>query len=83
MTIGATNVVAPVFATTEVVPLLSSRVTGQAGFGDFFGALVLEGAHLCRITFFNVRLAWTVTGLAASYMVLPTPHLRELRVRSV
>ena len=35
VTIGATNVVAPVLSAPEVVPLFSARVTGQTSLGNF------------------------------------------------
>ena len=80
VTIGTTNVVTPMFASTEVVALFPAGVAGQTGLGDFFGAFVLEGTHLGGVTLFNMRLARTVTGFATGNVVLPTSNFGELRV---
>lgn len=61
MTIGATNIVAPVFATPKIVVRLSACVTGQTGFGNLLGRFVFERDDLRRITFLYARLAWSMT----------------------
>ena len=83
MAIRTTNVVTPVFATAEVVVLLSARVTGQTRLRDFLGRLVFEGNDLLRIAFLNMGLAWTMTRLTARYLLFPATDLRKLRVGSV
>ena len=75
MTIGTTDIVAPVFATAKVVVFLSSRVAPQTSFGNLLGRFVLEGNDLGRISFFNVRFARAVTRFAAGNFVLPTTNL--------
>ena len=80
MTICATDVVAPVFATTEVIVLFSSRMTRQAGFRDLLCGLVFEGDDLRRIAFLDVRLAWSMTCFTSGYLVFPTAQIAKLRM---
>jgi len=72
MTVSATDVVAPVFATAEVVVLFAPGVARQTGFRDLLGRLVLERDDLRRIAFRYVLLAWSMTCLTASHLVFPT-----------
>ena len=72
--IRTTDVVAPVFATAEVVMFLFACVTTETCFGSFFCRLVLEGNDLRGIAFFNVLLAGSVARLATRHLILPTPN---------
>ena len=81
MTLSATNIVAPVLATTEVVVLLLARVAGKTGLGSFFGRLVLERNDLRRIAFLYVGLAWPMARFAASYLSFPTADRGKFGVR--
>ena len=83
MTIGATDVVAPVFTTAEVVAFLFAGMTRKTSLGNLFRRLILETDNLCRIAFFRVCLAWSMTSFASGYFVTPTTDLGEFRVRSV
>ena len=83
MTLGAADIVAPVFTTPKVVALFFARVTGKTGFGDLFWCLVFERDDLCRVAFFRVSLSWAMASFAAGYLVLPAVDTREARVRSV
>ena len=83
VTVGAADVVAPVFTAAEVIVLFLTRVTGQTRLGRFLCRLALEGNDLLRIALFDVRPAWTVTRLAAGHFVFPTRNFGELRVGSV
>jgi len=83
MAIDTTDVVAPVFTATEVVVLLSARVTAQTGFRNFFWRLVLERNDLRGIAFCNVGLAWSMARLAARRFLFPTAKLYELSMRSM
>jgi hypothetical protein len=74
MAICATDVVAPMFAAPKIITFLFPRVTSQAGFGDLFRSLVLEGDDFCRIAFFSVGLAGTMTRLAPGYFVFPATN---------
>ena len=80
MTIGATDIVAPVFASTEVVMLFLARVTSQTDLGYLLGRHRLERHDFSRIAFLNMRLAWSMTRLTTGNLVLPTAHADELRV---
>ena len=83
MTVGTADVVSPVLAAPEVIVLFLSRVTRKTGFGGFLRRLAFERNDLFRITFFDVRLAWSMTRFTASHFVVPTADLRELGVRRV
>ena len=83
MTVSATDVVAPVLAATEVIVFLSAGVTAQTRLRGFLRRLVLERNDLLRIAFFDVRLTWTMTRLAAGYFVFPTAKSCEVSMRSV
>ena len=78
--IGTTDVVAPVFATTEVVVLFPARVATKTRLRSLFRRFLLERDDLRRIAFFDVGFAWPMTRLATSHLVFPTGDLRELRV---
>jgi hypothetical protein len=72
MTISATDVVAPMFATPKVVVFLSACVAGQAGFRNMLGRSVFERDDLSRITFLYVRRAGPMTCLTPGDLVFPT-----------
>ena len=80
VTIGATDVIAPVLAAAEVIVLFFPGVTRQTRLGDLFRRFVFERDDLLRIAFFAVRLAWSMTRLATRHLVFPTADLYELRV---
>jgi len=79
--VGTTDVVAPMLATPEVVVLFSSGMTAQARFGDLLRRFVFERDDLGGIAFFDVFLAWTMTGLTTRHLVFPTLQRAELGVR--
>jgi hypothetical protein len=82
VTVDATDVIAPVFTSAEVVVLLFSRVTGQTGLGYFFGRSVLERDDLGRITFFEVGLSGTMTSFAPGYFAFPAAQITQASVGS-
>jgi len=71
MTIRTADVVAPMFPAAEIIPFLFTGVAGEACFRDLFGALVFERNDLLWIAFGEVRFAWSMTRLTASYFSLP------------
>ena len=75
MTIGAADVIAPMLSATKVVVIFFACVTGQTSFRDLFRSFVLEADDFCRIAFFGVRLARTVTSLAPGNFPFPTADL--------
>lgn len=75
MTIGTTNVVAPVFAAAEIVVLFPSRVTTETSLRDLFRRLVLERNNFLGIAFFRMSFARSVTRLAARDLVFPATDL--------
>jgi len=81
MAIHTTNVVAPVFATTEVVVFLSAGMAAQTCFGNLFRGFVFERNDLAGIAFFSVSLAWSMARLATSHFVFPATDPCELRMR--
>ena len=72
MTVGATDVVAPVLTAAEVIMFLFAGVAAQTRFRDLFGRLIFEGDNLLRITFLTVGFAWPMAGLATCYFLFPT-----------
>jgi len=74
VTVSATNVVAPVFAASEVIPFFAPGMATQTRFGNLLGRLVLVGNDFGRIAFFDVSLPWPMTGFTTSDLVLPTSH---------
>lgn len=70
-------------AAAKVVVFLFAGMTAQTSFRDLFRRFVLERDDLFRVAFFTVRLAWSMTGLAACYLLFPTGELYELRMRGV
>lgn len=80
MTIGATNIVAPMFATPKVVVFLSACMAGQTGFRNLLGGFVFERDDLRRITFLYVCLARSMTRLASGDLVFPTTQIAQLGV---
>ena len=83
MTVGAADIVAPVFAAAEVVVFFAARVAAETGFGNLFRRFVFEGDDLRWVAFFDVRFAGAVTRLATSHFLFPARELREFGVRSV
>jgi hypothetical protein len=83
MAIHTTYVIPPVFSAAEVVVLLSTGMTAEAGLGDFFRWLSLKGNDFGWIAFLCVRLARTVTRFATCHLSFPTTDVRELSMRSV
>jgi hypothetical protein len=82
--VGATDIIAPVFATAKVIAFLFPRVACQTSIGGFFWRLVFERNDLRDVTAtFDVRLAGAVTRFASGHLVFPIGDLREFRVRSV
>ena len=80
MAVDTTDVIAPVLAAAEVIVLFFSCVTGKTGFRNFFWCFVLKGDDLLRITFFGVRLTWSMTGFAPRHLLVPTTNLSELEM---
>src|SRR6476661_112394 len=80
VTVGAADVVAPVFTAAEVIVLFLTRVTGQTRLGDLFRRLVFERDDLLGIAFFAVCFAWSMARLATGNLVFPTADLDEFRV---
>lgn len=83
MAVGATDVVAPVLAATEIVSLFLAGMTRQTRLRDFLRRFVLEGNDLFGIAFFGVGLAGAVTRFATGYLVFPTAYRRKRGVGSV
>lgn len=77
MTIRAADVVAPVFATTEVVVFFLSRMTAEAGLRGFFRRFRFERNNLLRVALFEVSLAWSMTGFATGYSSFPATAGRQ------
>ena len=84
MTVGATDVVAPMLAAPKVIVLFPAGMAVETRFRGFLRGLVLEGDYLGHITAaLNVSLARAVAGFAPRDLVLPTAYLCEVGVRSV
>src|SRR6185503_19492590 len=84
VTIGATDVVSPMLAATEVIPLFLAGVAGKTSLGDFFRVLIRKRNDLGFVSAaIHVRLAWTVTRFAAGDFVFPAANRRQRRVRRV
>ena len=83
MTIGAADVVAPVFTAPEVVVLFPAGMATQTRLRDLFRRFGLERNDLLRIAFLCVRFTWTMARFAAGDLCFPTADLEKLRVRSV
>ena len=83
VTVGAAYVIAPVFASAEVVVLLFSRVARQTVIGDLCCGLTFECSDFGFVTSaIDVRLAGSVTRLAALPFGFPT-GLGQSRVRGL
>ena len=80
VTVSATNVIPPVLATSEIVPLFLARMARKTSLRDFFRRFVLEGNNLGRIALFRVRLAGAMTRFTASHFVFPTAYSRKCGV---
>ena len=83
MTIGATDIIAPVFAAPEIIVFLFARMAGKTRLGNVLGRLILERDDLCRVTFFRVVLARSMTRFTAGYFSFPTADFGETGVRSM
>ncbi len=83
VTIGAANIVAPVFAATEVVPLFLAGMAGKTSLSRFFRRFILERNDLGGVAFGDVVLSGTMTGFASGDLALPTANLGKLGMRSV
>ena len=83
MTVGATNIVAPVLSTTKVVAFFFPGVATQTSLRRFLRSLVLERNDLRRIAFGNMVFARAMTRFAAGRFIFPAAHRRQLRVRGV
>ena len=77
VTIDAPNVIAPVFASAEVVVLLLTSMASQTSLGCLFGGLVLEVNDLAGISLINVLLAWSMARFAPSDLVFPISDICE------
>ena len=83
MTVGAANVIAPVFTAAEVVAFLPPGVASETCFRYFLGRSVLKGDDLLRIAFFQVGLARSMASFTAGYLIFPTIYLSQARMRGV
>src|SRR6202035_4561925 len=83
MTIGAADVIAPVFATTKVVALFLARVTSQARLRRVFRRLVLESNYFQGIAFSDMVFAWTMRSFTAGALRLPTADRGKLGMGGV
>src|SRR6185437_10001557 len=83
MTVGATDIVAPVFAAPEVVVFFSTGVARETCFGSFFGRFIFERNYFSRIAFFAVGLAWPMARFAPGCFPLPTADLRKSGMRGM
>ena len=76
VTIGASNVVAPVLAASEVVPLFFTGMAGKTRLSSFFRRFVCEPNDLCRVAAaIHVSLARAVARFAARHFSLPTAQV--------
>jgi len=78
VTIGTTDVIAPMLTAPKVVVLFSARVAGQTRLRSFFGRLVFERDNLFRIALFDVSFTRPVTSLAAGHLPFPATYRCEL-----
>ena len=83
MTVGTTDVVAPMLAASKVVVFLFAGVAAQARFRDLFRRFIFEGDDLLRITFLTVGFSWTMAGFATRHLLFPAADFDELSVGSV
>ena len=83
VTIGATNVIAPVLAAAKIVVLLFACMAGKTSLGSFFRRLVLEADYLCGVAFFGVGLARTMTRFTSGNFSFPTADLGLVRAWEV
>jgi hypothetical protein len=78
VTIGASDIIAPVLAAPEVVPLFLAGMTGKTDLGRFFRRFVLERNNLGGVGFGDVVHAGPMTRFAAGGLALPTANLGKL-----
>jgi hypothetical protein len=84
VTLGATNVIAPMLAPTKVIALFFAGVTTEATLGNLLGGLVLERNNFGDIAAaIDVRLARAVTRFASRDLVLPTTQSGQTGVRGM
>jgi hypothetical protein len=81
VTISATDVVAPVFSTPEVIALFSTRMTGQTSLRYFLRCFVFERNYLLWVTLFNVRFSRPMTRFTARNHSFPAAYIRKLGMR--
>ena len=82
--VGASDVVAPVFATSKIVAFLFARMACQTSVGGFLRRFVFKRNDLRDVTAaFDVRLARSVTRFASGHLVFPVANLCQFRVRSM
>ena len=82
VTIRAADIVAPVFASPEIITFLFAGMTRQTSLGDFLRRLILEGDYFRRVTLFQVGFAGSMASFAARHFVFPTADFGETGVRS-
>ena len=58
-------------------------MAGKTRLGNVLGRLILERDDLCRVTFFHMVLARSMTRFAACYFSFPTVDFGETGVRSM
>lgn len=75
--IGAADIVAPMIAAPEIIVFLFSRMTAEAGFGNFFPVFIFEGNYVCFQRFFDVFFAGSVTRFAADDFAFPRRKIFE------
>ena len=83
MTIGASDVVAPVFSSSEVISFLFACMASKARFRDFLRRFILERYDFCRVSFLNVSFSWPMTCLTSCNFVFPTIDFGETGVGSM
>ena len=82
MAVRASDVIAPMLSTPEVIVLFFAGMTGQTRFRSFLRGLVLKGNYLGDVTAaLNVRFARAMTGFAARDLFLPAAYLFQFGVR--
>ena len=83
MTIGASDVVAPVFSSSEVVSFLFACVASKARLRDFLRRFILERYDFCRVSFLDMSFSWPMTCLTSCDFVFPTIDFGETGVGSM
>ena len=82
--IGATDIIAPMLAASEVVVFLFAGMACEAGLRNLLRGLTLESANLGLVAVrLDVRAARAMTGFTAAHTVLPARLFFELGVRGL